>query len=239
MSKTFEEPPRVEGGERRPLSDNVDVIIHDLEQEGLLLVVQNRDASLHMLKFDFSQCENLKVDIPSRGVEKTDRFKCQVEVPPNETVNLCHLKVVDVSKGGYDMRYRVSVSKRNAAGEMVACNEPPKPVANKPLPPATGPAAGADRKKLNDFVSLLIKDVDDAYLMFLESDGTPSKHEVVLDFSESTNMEMSVGPDVEQTGPMTAKLVVLPSSRTPLARLAVVGTDDATLKYKVSIKPIE
>lgn len=236
----FEDPPKVEGGERRALSDNVDVIIHDLEQDGLLLVIENRDTALHCCKFDFAQCENLKVDVPSRGTEKTDRFKCQIEIPPKEVMNLCHLKVVDVAKGGYDMRYRVSVTKRNAEGEMVPVNEPPKAAPTGKLPPATGPAAGADRKKLNEFVTLLIKDTDDAYIMFLESEGTHLQHDVTLDFSESTNMTMSPGPDVETTGPLTAKLIVEPMSRTPLARLAVGdGKEDATLKYKVAIKPLE
>lgn len=236
----FEDPPRVEGGERRPLSENVDVIIHDLEEDGLLLVIENRDSTLHCCKFDFGQCENLKVDVPARGVEKTDRFKCQIEVPPKEVMNLCHLKVVDVAKGGYDMRYRVSVTRRNAEGEMVPCSEPPKAAPTGKLPPPSGPAAGADRKKLNEFVTLLIKDMDDAYLLFLESEGTALKHAVTMDFSESVNMTMDPGPDVEVTGSLTATLTVEPMSRTPLARLAVGdGKEDATLRYKVSIKPLE
>ena len=237
----YQNPPVTEGGERRPLSENVDVIIMDLEENGLLLIVENRDTALHQCKFDFAQCENLKVDIPDHYVEKTDRFKCQIEIPPKETMNLCHLKVVDVAKGGYDMRYRVGISKRSAEGEMVPCGKPTPPpaAANKPLPPATGPAAGADRKKLNDYVTLLIKDMDDAYIMFLESEGTQSKYDVTLDFSESVNMKMSVGPDVEATGELCAKLIVLPQSRTPLARLATGdGKGDSTLKYKVAIKPV-
>lgn len=239
----FEEPPKIEGGEKRALSENVDVIIHDLEQEGLLLVVQNRDKTLHALKFDFGQCENLKVDVPARGAQKTDRFKCELEIPPEETMYLCHLKVVDVAKGGYDMRYRVSVSKRNSDGEMVPVNEAPVKVQAAPLgklPPATGPAADAQRQKLNEFISLLIKDQDDAYLMFLESEGTVDQYEVTMDFAESTNMEMSPGPDVTQTGDLTATLLVNPMSRNPLARLAVINDkEDAKLKYKVAIKPIE
>jgi hypothetical protein len=241
----FDDPPRTDG-ERRPLSENVDVIIIDLEQEGLLLVVENRDASLHQLKFDFSQCENLKVDVPARGTEKTDRFKCQLEVPPKETMNLCHLKVVDVSKGGYDMRYRVAVMKRNAQGEMVPADKAPA-APEKPananalkLPAATGPAAGADRKKLNEYVSLLIKELDDAYLFFLESEGTTSKYDVIVDFSESENMACDHGPDSEKTSPMSAKLQVAPVSRTPLARVRVADDKkDSTLKYKVSIKAVE
>ena len=238
----FEEPPKIEGGEKRSLSANVDVIIHDLEQEGLLLVVQNRDSALHVLKFDFGQCENLKVDVPSRGAQKTDRFKCELEIPPEETMYLCHLKVVDISKGGYDMRYRVSVSKRNSEGELVSVTEPAaaKAAPMGKLPPATGPAADAQRQKLNEFITLLIKDQDDAYLMFLESEGTTDVYEVTMDFAESSNMEMSPGPDVEKTGDLTAKLVVQPMSRNPLARLAVVNEkEDAKLKYKVAIKPVE
>jgi hypothetical protein len=239
----FQDPPKTEGGERRALSPNVDVIIQDLEEDGLLLIVENRDEALHCCKFDFSQCENLKVDVPPRGSEKTDRFKCQIEIPPKEVMNLCHLKVVDVAKGGYDMRYRVAVSKRDAkSGEMIPVNDQPaKPTGpSAKLPAPTGPAAGADRKKLNEFVTLLIKDMDDAYLMFLESEGTMLTHQVTMDFSESSNMRMDPGPDVEKTGDLVGVAKLEPVSRIPLARLAIIDDkEDANLKYKVSIKPLE
>lgn len=240
----FTDAPKTEGGERRALSPNVDVIIHDLEEEGLLLVMENRDAALHCCKFDFSQCENLKVDVPQQnGAEKTDRFKCQIEIPPSEVMYLCHLKVVDVAKGGYDMRYRVAISKRDPkSGEMIPVSEAPaKPTGpNAKLPPPTGPALGADKKKLNEFVTLLIKDMDDAYLLFLESEGTMLAHEVTMDFSESKNMRMDPGPDVETTSDLTAKAKLEPVSRMPLARLATIDDkEDSSLKYKVVIKPLE
>ena len=133
-------PPVVEGGQRRPLSELSDVVIHDTD-EGVVLVADHRDPRQYTLKFDFSTSQNLKVSEVGEKVEQPDPMKVTIVLEPNTVRNICYLVPLDRKTAtSFEMRYRVQCLARNPkTGQLEQV------VARRreslPLPPSAAPDA--------------------------------------------------------------------------------------------------
>ena len=218
----------VEGGHRRALSDHSDVIIHDLD-DGLHLVVENRDKVTYTLRFDFGASDNLSL-VPAPGVEAAGDLKCNMDLPSGNVANLCLLTIVDkIGKDSFDMRYRVQCLIRNAKGEL---EQLPPPKSSHSRADATKPE---ERREICAGLYLCLNEVADGYTLFLETTDSAT-YDVKFDFGTSTNLTMHVGPDVQQTGPMICGRKLQGAMKVPFAKMAVVdqAAGKASLQYKVS-----
>jgi hypothetical protein len=219
MSSFFKNPPPVEGGEKKALTDKIDVITHDYEGDGLVFVIQNRDANdTFNLKFDFSESQNLKL-IPGPSVT-ANGMACAIEAKPNEAANLCHLAIADASNGGYGMKYKVSMSKKVAGSAPLEAG--PKPPGHK------------ERKPITDKLAVLLEETDTGYVLYLESAPDARAATIEMNLSESQNLKMETAPTVEAKGPFEAVAKLAPGTMMPFVRMTMVGGGGgASLKYKV------
>ena len=103
-----EEIVKTEGGDRRPLTEKCEVILHDGEK-GMALVIDNKDDDEHTLTFDFEQSQNLEMHV-AKGVEKLSDLKCKIVVPGNKALNLASMEIKDMSVGSMSLRYRTQIS---------------------------------------------------------------------------------------------------------------------------------
>jgi hypothetical protein len=123
MSTAFENPPRRQDAERRRLTPYCDVYIHDMEADGVLIVMEHREEFPLYIRFDFQACGNL-TPVLAPGVRPipgapAGAAVCELDLPPKSLRNIVHLQVVDIDEGAYDLHYKVEAFFRNSRGELV------------------------------------------------------------------------------------------------------------------------
>jgi hypothetical protein len=216
----MENPPKVEGGHRRAMSDDCDVVIRDVE-DGVVLVIDNRDKIMYTMRFDFGASENLKL-VPGTGVEAAGPMKCNIEVQPGTVRNLCHLQIADrETLDHFEMKYRVQCLVRNAKGELEQVR-PPAPKAEK-----------EERKKLTDTLDIIFLEQGGGYVVFFESSDA-DQYRCVLDISGSQNLELLTGPGTTTVDATKCSFAVDPRSRVAVAKLDLVDpSKPITLSYRV------
>lgn len=136
-------PPQLTGGERRALSPNADVIIHDTE-DGVILVVDNRDAVEYVLRFDFTASRNIVVRSVGGAVEKTEPLKCHVAVGSKKALNLAELAIADPACLQIDINYTVHCYvKHPVTGQLQELAVPGQRGPSGLPPPVIAPAKAA------------------------------------------------------------------------------------------------
>jgi hypothetical protein len=216
----MENPPKVEGGHRRAMSDDCDVVIRDVE-DGVVLVIDNRDKIMYTMRFDFGASENLKL-VPGTDVESAGPMKCNIEAKPGTVRNLCHLQIADrETLDHFEMKYRVQCLVRNAKGELEQVR-PPAPKAEK-----------EERKKLTDTLDIIFLEQGGGYVVFFESSDA-DQYRCVLDISGSQNLELLTGPGTTTVDATKCSFAVDPRSRVAVAKLDLVDpSKPITLSYRV------
>lgn len=217
----METPPKVNGGHRRAMSDDCDVIIHDVE-DGVVLVVDNRDKVMYTMRFDFGASENLKL-VTGDGVEKVADMKCNLEAQPGTVRNLCHLRIVDRENSDhFEMKYRVQCLVRNAKGEL----EQVKPPAPKP--------DEEERKALTSTLTLVLRKTGDGIVVFFENAHETGTYHCELSIAGSANLDLLTGPDTKPIDAERCSFSVGPRTKNAYAKLAIEDPGKApTLKYDV------
>jgi hypothetical protein len=217
----MQNPPQVDGGHRRPMSDDCDVIIHDVE-DGVVLVVENRDKIMYTMRFDFGASQNLTVKVGT-GVEEAGPMKCNIEVQPGTVRNLCHLQIADrMNQDHFEMKYRVQCLVRNAKGELEQV-KPPAPKAEK-----------EERKKITETLDIIFLDQGAGYVVFFESRESRAAYQVTFDISGSKNLELMTGPGVNCLSETSCSFSVPAGERKAVAKLdPIEGGQAVSLAYRV------
>lgn len=104
--------------EVKRLNDNCDIWIHDMEADGVVIDIDNRDKIIMHIRFDFGQSENLLLQVAD-GVVQVDEHRCGFDIQPGTLKRVIHLDVENIDLGSYDLRYKVEGFVRNAKGELV------------------------------------------------------------------------------------------------------------------------
>lgn len=209
------------------MSEECDVIIHDTD-DGVVLVVDNRDKVAYTMRFDFGASENLKLSVPA-DVETVGPMKCNIVVEPGTLRNLCELIIEDSeTKQHFEMRYKVQCLVKNPkTGELEEVKPPPQAAAD-------ADDGEEERKEITKTLYIIIKDTSSGYILFFENLEKRNEYICTVDMSNSENLAMEVGPGVKATAELICDLVSKPG-RAAFARLNVkdrsVGT--CALSYKV------
>ncbi len=227
----MQSPPRVDGGQRRALADDADVILHETDA-GLDLVVENRGSRQITMRFDFSDCENLTMKA-APGIETVSDTRCSTVSNGGTVVNLCQLLIKDESLSSYSMRYRVQCLVRNANGELVQIGPGAKPAASQQ---AEATAEGEEIKKLTDTLSLIIAPgPNHGYIIYLQSTDKDTYH-VSIDFGKSENLGVVCGEGVEEVSKLRLNGEVESGPRRLFATLNVIdfSKGSCSLNYSCS-----
>lgn len=205
------------------MSDHCDVILHDVE-DGVVLVIENRDKIMYTMRFDFGASQNLTLN-PASDVENAGPMKANIEVQPGTVRNFCHLTITDRdNQDSFEMRYRVQCLIRNAKGEL-----------EQVKPPAPAPSGGEEREQITPTLDIIRQRMADGYVIFFESTDTAA-YKVTLDVSGSKNLEMMTGPSSTAIGPMKCSFTIGPKARTAVAKMSIVdaAAGAPSLTYRVA-----
>lgn len=185
-------------GERRTLSDHADVILNDTD-DGVNVVIENRDKVPYILDFNFSQTQNMTLEVDTRTAKLTDVMKVSMEVPAGAVQGLGDFHLIDDNVTSLIVSYRVRCRIRNpVTGKVERC------------PTARNQELDVPelRTKLTPTVDLVAKQAPSGYVCYLENKGNAPVN-IAVDFGPSTNAEVTpLDTHVKQPSPLVASLAV-------------------------------
>lgn len=119
MSEFLSQPAKkTDDMEIKKLTEKVDIWIHDMEADGVVIDIDNRDDIIMHVRFNFAESENLVLQV-AEGITQVDEHRCGFDVPPKTLKRVIHLDVENIDLGSYDLKYKVEGFVRNDKGELV------------------------------------------------------------------------------------------------------------------------
>ena len=213
--------PPCTDGDRRALSDHADVIINDTD-EGVSLVIENRDKVAYLLQFNFTQSENLDMRVLHK-TELLDAMKCAVEIPAKTTWDLAAFDVNSDEVTSIAVVYHCRCRIRNpVTGAVEPCptarNQERDDIPEKRIP-------------INGSIDLVLKHGPGGYNGYIENRGPPAN--VSLDFGPSSNVTVSpLSKAVSKPSPNVATTDV-PPGRIEFVELCPVARGPIEVQFKV------
>ena len=190
LAHRMQNPPKTDGGQRRQLSDDACVILHETD-EGLALVIESHDSREITLRFDFEQCDNLQMKV-APGIDQVGPMRCNTVAKPGSCFNLCELNIADKNKTSFDMRYRVQCLVRGANGELEQVR-PGGAGGGRSANAASsgGSVEGEEVKRITDTLNMIIQPgPDHGYIILFESTSADTTF-VSVDFGKSENLSVA------------------------------------------------
>lgn len=134
-----QKPAKTAETEVKALNNDVDLWIHDMEADGVVIDVENRGNIIMHIRLNFAESENLVLQC-AEGVQQVDEHRCGFDVPAKSLRRVIHLDVENLDLGSYDLKYKIEGFIRNEKGELVDAK---KGTAVAELPGAPGAKSGS------------------------------------------------------------------------------------------------